>query len=183
MNELDKLTAARENIGMLARGRDPITGADVSDDSVLNNIHICRCLLYVEEVLGRVADAGGAAPKKGKKAPFHITREQLDRYEFPPEPLPVTKITQRIDALAADDNMKKLCYRDITTFLVDAGALRTVTDAGGKQSKRPTPFGESLGIRLEHRQGQNGPYDVVLYDREAQKFILDNMESILAGRE
>ena len=136
MNELDKLTAAREYIGMLARGRDPITGADVSDDSVLNNIHICRCLLYVEEVLGRVADAGGAAPKKGKKAPFHITREQLDRYEFPPEPLPVTKITQRIDALAAGD-----------------------------------------------RQGQNGPYDVVLYDREAQKFILDNMESILAGRE
>lgn len=182
MNELEKLAAARDYIGKLARGRDPITGADVSDDSVLNNIHICRCLLYVEEVLGQVVEAGGVAARRERRTPFHITREQLDRYEFPPEPLSVTGIAQRITELAGDGNMKKLCYRDITGFLLEAGALRIVTDAGGRQSKCPTPFGESLGIRQEQRQGKNGPYTAILYDREAQKFILDNMESILARR-
>lgn len=183
MDELEKMKRARDYIGMLARGRNPITGADVGDDSVLNNIRICRCLLYVEEVLSRVVDAGGAVPKKDKKKPFRITRQELERYEFPPEPLPVSKIAQRITDLVANDNMKKLCYKDITAFLIDAGALQIVTDSDGKQTKRPTSFGESLGISLDYRQGRNGPYAVVIYNREAQRFILDNMESILARRE
>ena len=44
----------------------------------------------------------------------------------------------------------------------------------------PSELGEQLGIFLEHRTGVHGEYDVVMYNREAQQFILDNLDSLIA---
>ena len=40
--------------------------------------------------------------------------------------------------------------------------------------------GETLGISVEDRAGQYGPYQVVLYDQGAQRFIVDNVDAIMA---
>jgi hypothetical protein len=46
--------------------------------------------------------------------------------------------------------------------------------------KKPTSSGEEIGILLEKRQGQYGSYYVMLYNLDAQHFILDNIEAVLA---
>lgn len=51
--------------------------------------------------------------------------------------------------------------------------------AGG-QRRLPTASGETLGISVEDRAGQYGPYQVVLYDQGAQRFIVDNVDAIMA---
>lgn len=39
---------------------------------------------------------------------------------------------------------------------------------------------EKLGISVEKRMGQYGMYQVVLYSEDAQHFIVDNVEAIMA---
>ena len=44
---------------------------------------------------------------------------------------------------------------------------------------RPTKRGTELGIFTEKRTGINGEYAVVIYNKDAQQFILDNIEAIV----
>ena len=41
--------------------------------------------------------------------------------------------------------------------------------------------GNELGITTEVRTDLNGNYAVVLYNRAAQQFIIDNIDSVIAG--
>ena len=41
-------------------------------------------------------------------------------------------------------------------------------------------MGESLGISEELRHGMYGDYMVVIYNREAQQFVIDNLPSVIA---
>ena len=75
--------------------------------------------------------------------------------------------------------MAKLSYRSVTRFLVDSNLLTESVDANGKIKRRPTAVGESLGIKTEDRVGARGPYTVILYDRNAQQLLLDNMGAIV----
>ena len=52
-------------------------------------------------------------------------------------------------------------------------------DIKGKIVRRPTPVGETLGIKAEDRKNVRGAYTVILYDRNAQQFLIDNMTAIM----
>ena len=58
--------------------------------------------------------------------------------------------------------------------------LRLEENSAVGQRRRPTASGETLGISVEDRVGQYGPYQVVLYNRDAQRFIVDNVDAIMA---
>ena len=68
----------------------------------------------------------------------------------------------------------------VTTWLIEIGALEVITTADGKNTKLPTERGTELGILTEKRMGQRGEYTVVVYNIEAQRFIIDNIEAIIA---
>ena len=48
MTELEKLHKAKLYMDKLANGTDPITGADLPDDTALNNVRLSRCFFYVK---------------------------------------------------------------------------------------------------------------------------------------
>ena len=64
MNELETMQRAKMYIDNLANGVDPLTGEVISDDSVINNVRISRCLFYVSGVLEKVIANGGEVGKK-----------------------------------------------------------------------------------------------------------------------
>lgn len=54
-------------------------------------------------------------------------------------------------------------------------------DFGGKKPvKRPTEEGTKIGITVETRMGRYSEYQAVLYNEDAQRFILDNLEAVVA---
>ena len=184
MEDRKKLELARSYMEQLANGVDPITGVPAPDEDIINNVRLSRCFFYVADVLRQVIENEGAAgrakrEKKPKKQPFSITHEELRGFPLSDTPIPVSEITKRVNALKEGENMVKLSHRSVNAFFVEAGMLRETTDAAGKSVKRPTDFGETMGVRLEERTGQYGTYTVVLYTREAQQFILDNMDGIV----
>lgn len=44
----------------------------------------------------------------------------------------------------------------------------------------PTEIAMGFGITLEYRNGMNGSYSVVVYNTDAQHFIIDNLDAVLS---
>ncbi|HOG00159.1 MAG: hypothetical protein BWY35_02000 [Firmicutes bacterium ADurb.Bin248] len=181
MTERDKLERARMYIYKLANGIDPISDREMPEDAVLNQVRLSRCFFYVAEALDRYIRNYERLnrEKAPKKEAFALTPEQWRSIEISEQPIPISIFAQRVNAALADENRVKFAYRWATDWLLEAGYLRIPPGAKGKL---PTDAGQGLGIFTQARQSQNGPYTAVLYSREAQKFLLDNMDAMLARR-
>jgi len=181
MTELEKIAYAKSFIDKLANGINPIDDQPVAEYDVVNNVRLTRCFFFVSDILRQVIENGGTTtPKKKTKSSFSITREQLARYSFSETPISVSEIVKKINALIDRDQMKQLTYRQINGWLLSIDALVVQTTYSGRSQKRPTEKGRQIGITLDTRNGMNGEYQVVVYNKEAQIFILDNIDAIIA---
>lgn len=117
-----------------------------------------------------------------KKQPFSMTSQMLSDYVPAETPLSLNEFVKILNNLK-EDNMKKLKYRTVINFLINEKLLETYINSKGVERKRPTELGLSVGIFTEERNGSNGIYTVILYNQEAQKFLIDSMEVILTGQE
>ncbi|MCH5324210.1 MAG: hypothetical protein J1E39_03250 [Eubacterium sp.] len=180
MTELEKMQRAKMYIDKLANGINPIDDTPASDTDIINNVRLSRCLFYVSDILRQVIENNGVIAKsKTTKQPFSLPAEKITQFSFSPTPIPVSEIAKRINDLADLETCYKLKYSEITSWLIEIGALEEKVMPDGAKKKRPTVQGEELGILTEQRVGYNGNYTVVLYNREAQQFILDNIEVIV----
>ena len=59
MTDLEIMQRAKMYMDNLAQGIDPISGQEVPNDSVLNNVRLARCFFYVSGVLDQVIANGG----------------------------------------------------------------------------------------------------------------------------
>ncbi|MBQ8540523.1 MAG: hypothetical protein IJ435_03505 [Clostridia bacterium] len=179
--EVELLERAKVYMEKLANGIDPISDTEVRDDDCINNVRLSRCFFYVADVLGKVIENGGTvtARKKPGTIPFAITDEQLVNYEFSDNPIALSEIAKRINALVNGENMKKLTYNHLADWLMSIDMLEYATKGDGSMTKHPTEAGKRMGIGVEKRQGMRGEYLTVVYNKQAQHFIVDNMDAVL----
>ena len=183
MTDLEIMQHAKEYLDKLAKGIDPLTGREVPEGEIINNVRISRCLFYVSDVLRQVIENGGIqvkTVKSSEKAPFALSFEDRARYSFGDWPATVSVIAQRLNELVDLSSMQKLKTTSITAFLMQSGLLFEEESPNGSKNKRPTEAGKNLGITTTVRNGQNGEYTAVIYSKEAQQFILDNLDAIAA---
>ncbi len=181
MTELEKIVYTKEFVDKLANGINPLDDMPIPDNDIMNNVRLSRCMFYVSDILRQVIENGGEVKrKKVAKIPFSLTAEQLEKYEFGNYPLAISEIARRIYALAENDAMEKFTYKNITSWLIAIGMLCIKENYQGKPRKYPTEEGMKIGISCEISTGLRGDYEAVLYNREAQQFILDNIDAIVA---
>ena len=156
----------------------------MSEDAVLNNPRLIRCFFYVAGVLKENADRLERSGRpKIKKAEFYLTEEERAAVPISESPVTVSVFVQAVNqAAGGGETRKKLPVTAVTAWLVEKGFLKELETAPGKRRKAATPLAASVGILEEERQGQYGIYHAILYTADAQNFILDNLEDILALR-
>lgn len=182
MTELDIIKRAKMYIDKLSNGVNPIDNTTVGESDIVNNERISKCLCYVSEILEKVIANGGFEKKhRVKKIPFEITDEQLTAFEYSDTPIGITEIAGRINALVDLEMMKNLKVTAVTEYLVDIDMLSVQRLQDGKTRKVPTENGRSLGISSEKRVAafSGMEYTAVLYNRNAQEFILENLGGII----
>ena len=180
MTELETIARAKMYIDKLANGINPLDDTAVAENDIVNNVRISRCLFFVSDTLRRVLENGGVGvASRVKKNKFKITAEELEKFEFSDRPIPVSEITKRINDIADTENSKKLSHNTITSWLSEIGMLKEMINTAGKKSKRPTAEGAELGIFVKEVTSQNGTFNVVFYNKSAQKFIVDNIPSVI----
>ena len=182
MTELERIAYAKTFIDKLANGINPLDNQPVSEQDVINNVKLARCFFYVSDILRQVIENGGIAPhKKQSSRPFHITPEQLSHYSYSKTPISISEIAKRLNALVDTEQMKPLSYRPLMDWLLSVDALTEQAAANGKIQKRPTETGYQLGISVGIRSSIKGEYSVVLYNENAQAYILEHISEIIAS--
>lgn len=183
MTELETIERAKMYLDKMANGIDPITDKPAAETDMINNVRISRCLFFVSDVLRRVLENGGVGrtqrEKKPQKPPFALTAEQQARFMPSEHPVTISVLAKNITALAENDELDPLKYTSISEWLTEFGLLQSVVNSNGNNTRRPTERGVSMGITAVDREGPNGPYISVLYDAEAQRFIMDNIDTII----
>ena len=97
MTELEKIAYAKSFIDKLANGINPLDDTPIPDDDIANNVRLSRCFFYVSDILRQVYENGGVnKPKRTPKIPFAVSVEQLEKFEYSEEPIPVSEIAKRI---------------------------------------------------------------------------------------
>ena len=183
MDELAKMMRAKEYLDKLANGIDPISDAEVPQDTVLNQVRLSRCFFYVSDVLRQVIEQGGVVGKsaaKTAKVPFHITEDELARIEVSAQPLLITKFCEHIHSAIGDENRPKLSYRPLTDWLLAQGYLREEI-VGNARRRRVGERGTEIGMHEEKRIGSDKEYYAILYSPAAQQFLLNNLMLILGS--
>jgi len=183
MTELEKLILAKGYMDRLAEGNDPVCGLPLPDDTALNNVRLSRCFFFVSDILRQVIENGGTVSRRPAKntalPPFVMPEEMRGQIEISEEPTMITKFAARITDLVDAGSMRKLKVTAFTSWLVGNGYLYEDT-VNEKKCKRPTKVGEEIGIFAESRDGQGGGYIAILYKEKAQRFLIENLDQIIA---
>ena len=183
MTELETMMRARQYIESLANGKNPLTGENVKDDDIINNVRISRCLFYVSTVLQKVIDNGREVQKvkskKSQREEFNLTEEQKSNLKPDKLSLSSSKITALINDQIDTEKMKKLKVTTLNSWLVSIGLLTEETTPIGKTRKIPTSDGEMLGLSETEFTDNRGSVKYVIYNTNAQQFIFDNIDSVI----
>ena len=151
-----------------------------SEDAVLNNPNVTRCMFFVKEVLEGVRRNDGYIGRKAKKTgskPFPI--ENLAGFVYR-EDKTITKLVEQLNEMADLNLYKKLKYTTILSWLKENDFLQEAyNEELKKRITLPTEKGAQIGIRSEKRRGQYGEFMVVIYSKTAQEYIVNNIKNIL----
>ncbi len=177
--DLKLLEHAKSYIDALARGVNPLTGEEIPEGEVVNQVRISRCLYYVSDVLGEVLKNGGTRKTASALPPFDPSQIDFSAFSFFEYPVGIKPFVAAINALVPED-MKKLHPPVITNWLVENGYLRLET-VNDKKHKRLASQGAAIGICEEERSGDYGHYYHLLYSESAQRFLIDRLPEILGG--
>ena len=180
MTKVEKIEYAKSFIDKLANGINPLNDTIIKEDDIVNNVRLSRCFFYVSDILRQVIENGGTNKKKSGKLRFELSTEELAKFPYSNSPITISEIAKRLNSLINNESMRKISHRDLTNWLLSIGMLFEHSSFDGKTSKRPTEQGSNIGISTEVRTGQRGEYTVVVYNKEAQAFIVDNLEAIIA---
>lgn len=181
MTEQEKLQRAKYYIDCLANGVNPLDGTAVPEQDVVNHVKVSRCLFYVSDILRKQIEKlekmNQTAVKH--KLPFYITENEQLQYEISQTPIPASVISHRINEVMDGRGMRKVTYRAIVAWLVSTGLLEEEETSSGKCRKVPTASGIAMGITTEIRTGMRGEYPCVVYDENAQVFVVENLNAIM----
>lgn len=180
-SNIEMLQRAKMYLDKLEKGVDPFTDADLPSDTILSNHRLRRCFSFVCEVLQKVIDNGGEVKRviKQNLPPFEITQEQKEKVELSDEPIQISKFCERINNQIDTEKLSKLKVTAFGKWLLEKGFL-TTEKRNNKDYRRVTEAGMSLGITSEWRQYGDRGFYAVSYDRNAQQFLLDNLDAVIA---
>ena len=178
MIDEEKIVTAKVWIEKLANGINPLNDELVKEDDIINNVHISRCLFYVAELLSDVK-AGTTAEKKSRKKFFLSAKDAANIYISKHNG--IVNFVKLVNGYIPDD-MKALSAVQVIKWLRHEGLMQEVQKEDGHKTNLPTEKGNSLGINIEIQRNPDGlDYQRVVYSVDAQRFILDNIESIVTS--
>ena len=185
MTEADKIAYAKMFIDKLADGINPLDDTRVAESDIVNNARISKCFSYVSDILQKVIDNGGAVSvpakkeRKPRKKPYYLLPQQAEQFHFSEEPITGSEIINRIMEVGPQNEVKRFPKKKMLYWLAVL-ELITISYENGGRVYMPTPAGEEIGISLVECECEQGTYSYLLYNKDAQHFIIDNIEAIVA---
>lgn len=186
MTELEKIQYTKSFVDQMANGVNPITGEPIPETDLLRHERISRCMQYVSNILQQTIIKTEAEQQREQvrrllsdRPSFALPYEKRKQILLFDSPVSVKQIVKQINDQIEDPNMRRLQSKQVIEWLAVTGMLAVKNDQKGIPIKYPTEKGKQLGITPEYRSARGETYLVAVYSREAQQFIIDNLDAII----
>lgn len=178
--DLAKLNTAIEYVERIADGCNPVNNVPLADDDVLNNPNIIRCMYFIKEVLEEVRSNDGLIRgKRGRAGAVPFPVEVLDEFEYK-EDKSITHVLKQIYDPVKDLNVKKISVIKINALLKEEGYLMDEPDPETEKTRKvPTAMGKELGIYVAEREYGDRVYQAVMYNQDAQEYIVERIKKLV----
>lgn len=174
MYDLNKLKVAETYIKAMAEGYNPITNQSVSENDMINNIHISRCLFYVSDVLKSVISK--EQRNSPAKSAYFITQEQIETLKLFQHPVYIKELAVVLNTFSDENGCKRFQEKWVSEYMIKTGFMEYLD-----RFKVATEAGKNLGIITEEKESaKTGIYYTNRYTTAAQQFIIDNIEAIVS---
>lgn len=195
MEKLQVIQRAKSYMDMLSNGIDPISGELVKNDSTFQQERLQKCFSFVSEILDEIIKTNGIVTLPAtefshgyeavkKKSVFSLNQQQRNSIRVTNNPIIPSAFIKNINSVVDSDNMEKLSLTTINKWLLKQGYLTEskVPTVINKNVKTVTPLSTQIGVIeqtvVDPKTGEAKTQ--LLFSRQAQEFILDNIESILS---
>lgn len=174
-----KLDKAIIYVDRIANGFNPVNNQPIENESVLNNPNVIRCMYFIKDILKEVQKNGGIIGKKLKVEKESFDFKILDKFVYI-EDKSITKILRQINDYIENPNMKHINCRKITAWLKENNyIIHGKNEELGITGSVVTDKGKSIGMYNEVRAINDRTYLAVMYNKDAQEFIVHNLKDIL----
>ncbi len=195
MDKLQIIKRAKSYMDMLSNGIDPISEEPVENDSALRQERLQKCFQFVSEILGEIINTNGivvmseAESAHGykivkKKAVFSINPKQKMSIRITNCPIVPSAFVKNINSVVNTEIMEKLSLTTINKWLLKQGYISESKEPTvvNRNVKTITPLSTQIGIIeqtvVDPRTGEAKAQ--MLFSRQAQEFILNNIELIIS---
>ena len=197
MNRRKVIEHAKDYMDLLARGVDPISGKAVGPESVVAEPRLQKCFAFVSEILDELLATGGHVelPDAGADAPqyelvrikaaFRLTPAQRQRVYIPPSPVTPTAFVNQVNRMIDSAAMEKLSVKSINAWLLKNGYIAETKQPAVINRTVMKPMEKAAGIGIEEAEVTDPNTGEIksrlVLNPQAQRFLLDNLDSILAA--
>ena len=184
MNEYG-LLKLKKDVDLLIRKVDPKSGEFVGDDSILSSEYNRGILICVSNLLDEMITAESCNYKLLMKAlcSLAITAEDMAKIKISEKAISISELTYSINDVIEKTVVEKIKATLLTTWLTENKFLKMQESEDGTSSKVVTEEGKELGIESVIRESKYGKkYHINLYNKNAQKFIVESLNEILIFR-
>lgn len=177
--EVERLENTRGIVDKLAKGINPFSGEPVQNDSLLNDARIIRSFYFISEVMNQMK-RGNYRNRGNQALPFTITPEQKAKIVFSEGSIGVNEFCRCIN-LCVDYNIsRKLTGVELNKRLKKLEVLSEEITEAGKKRTVVNEKSPEYGFASERKSYNGTEYDKVVIDDIGKKYLLDNLETIMA---
>lgn len=171
--DLDKLKYSQSYLSMLIQGKHPNTGNVIFDPKNAENAGLVNCLRFLHQHISNEIASIGVVLRD-----FALTEQSRRSIPITYEGVNITRFVELINKHAKEPDMNRLRGREVTAWLMKEGYLH-YTKIGEKNFRTPTDKGRSIGISSNEYISGGAHYEINVYNADAQKFIIDNIDNIV----
>ena len=176
--EKNKIIKAREILEKMANGINPVNGELIDADCFLQDPRMIRCLFFVNQVLSDYIERPAYA-RDYRPPTFIITSEEKDRVRFPDGNIGINQFAKSINSVIDLNRSRKLSGVMMNNQLKKMGILNEELQADGKKRTVANENSQQYGIVSEKRSYEGREYNMVCFNEDGKRFLLNNLERIL----
>ncbi|MEA5114909.1 MAG: hypothetical protein VB050_12875 [Geobacteraceae bacterium] len=179
IQERDKIAKAKEMVQKMAGGTNPLDGQPLEDDCFLHDPRMVRCLHFVQEVLRKALEEPYRTGQR-KPAVFAISGEEKKRIQLPKGKIGINEFARCVNEVIDTGKSRKLTGIEINRQLKKMGVLGEQILDDGKTRTVVGAESSGYGIESEKRNQNGNEYEMVLFNEDGKRYLLENIETIMA---
>lgn len=177
--DIEKLQKARAVLQKMADGVNPLNGQPIEKEHFLQDPRIIRCLFFIADSLKQQIEE--VVYKIRRPDSFTINVEEKSRVQFPAGKIGVNEFSKCVNRIIDLTRSKKLTGVELNKRLKKMGILSEAKTTDGKVGTTVNDKSAGYGFEAERRTFNGNEYEMVLMNDKGKQYLLDNLETIMAG--